>query len=60
MSKRGKLNDLPREVLRTLEIMVKKGSSQEVSRYHSRKNFFFRRVEQFVMSQTPKLGMNNS
>ena len=59
MSKRGKLNDLPREVLRTLEIMVEKGLSQEVSRYHSRK-IFFRRVEQFVVFQTPKLGANNS
>jgi len=30
--------------------MVEKGLLQEVSRYHSRKekNFFFRRVEQFI------------
>ena len=40
MSKRGKLDDLPREVLQTLGIMVEKGLLQEVSRYHSRKNFF--------------------
>ena len=59
MSKRGKLNDLPREVLRTLEIVVEKSLSQEVSRYHSRKDFF-RRVEQFIVFQTPKLGMNNN
>lgn len=39
MSKRGKLDDLPREVLQTLGIMVEKGLLQEVSRYHSRKIF---------------------
>ena len=39
--------------------MVEKGLSQEVSRYHSRK-FFFRRVEQFIVFRTPKLGINKS
>ena len=59
MGKRGKLNDLPREVLWTLEIMVEKGLSQEVDTIVG-KSFFSRRVEQFVVFQTPKLGTNNS
>lgn len=41
-------------------ITVEKGLSQKVSRDHSRKKFFFRRVEQFMVFRIPKLGINNS
>lgn len=41
-------------------ITVEKGLSQEVSRDHSRKIFFFRRVEQFMVFRIPKLGIDNS
>lgn len=34
--------------------MVEKDLSQVVSRGHSRKNFFFRRTEQFVVFSLPK------
>ena len=35
--------------------MVEKGLSQVVSRSHSRKIFFFRRAEQFVVFSLPKI-----